>query len=579
MTPERWSAIREIFDAVVELPPEHRAKALEQGCGGDPALRAELEAILEHSERAPAFVDEPLFTGRKGAPAEDAGDALLGRRIGAYLVESTIASGGMGTVYRGSRADQQFYKQVALKVVKRGMDSGEIVRRFSTERQILANLNHPNIVALLDAGVLEDGRPYLVMELVDGTPIDRYCRAHRLSVTARIELVLRVCAAVHHAHQHLLVHRDLKPGNILVTPEGVPKLLDFGIAKLLRPDDGDGTQTRPGWLPMTPRYASPEQLQGGPVTTATDIFALGVILHELLAGPPLEKAGEPSDGAGATWGAPPRAAPSAAVTPEAAAEAGSTEARMRRRMKGDLDAIVQKALHQDPRRRYASAEQLSDELGRHLAGLPVRAREGTWSYRASRFLRRNAWAVAAGAAVFASLSVAALATWRGMIRAEESERLAWRAHTQAVQAAAFNHDLLATIDADTLRDNRAILAQLERTARRVDTDLADLPEAQGRMRYTLAHTFARLERWEEAETHARAAASLAKSTRGFGAADQGAYLHLLGEVLLAREDPGAIAVFEQALGVRIRHHGADHPRTAETRDSLANARSRLAQPR
>jgi eukaryotic-like serine/threonine-protein kinase len=529
MTPERWSAIRAIFDAVVALDPDQRPKALEQGCAGDASLRAEVESILEHSARAPSFVDRPLLADGPPGTEVDGDDALVGQRAGAYVIVSLIASGGMGAVYRASRADDHYHKEVALKVVKRGMDSGEIVGRFRTERQILASLDHPHIVSLLDAGALEDGRPYLVMELVEGTPIDRYCEEHSAPTRARVALIRDVCAAVHHAHQRLLVHRDLKPGNILVTPGGAPKLLDFGIAKLLGPGDGDDTRTRPGWLPMTPRYASPEQLSGGPITTATDVFSLGVILRELLAG-----------------------------------------------SRGDLEAITEKALDPDPLRRYGSAEQLSDDLGRYLAGLPLHAREGSRLHRAARFLRRNAWAVAAAGVVFVSLVVAATATWRGMVRARASERIAWRAHTQAVQAAALNHELLATIDADTLRGNRALLAQLEETSRRVDADLADLPEAQGRMRNTLAHTFVRLERWEEAEIHARRAASLAQTTRGFSKADQGAYLHLLGTILLARNDTEAIPTLEKALDIRARHHGKDHPRTVESREALADARSRLA---
>jgi eukaryotic-like serine/threonine-protein kinase len=279
MNPERWKLVKHLLDEVIALPAAERASHLERACNGDSDLKGEVESLLaSHEQAGTGFLKTPAIDLHAGfAPAP----TRVGRRIGAYDILEEIGHGGMGEVYRAVRADGQFTKEVAVKLVRGGFDTAFVIERFRHERQILAGLDHPNIARLLDGGTTEDGIPYLVMELVRGTPIDRYCEQHQLPINKRLELFRDVCAAVHYAHQRLVIHRDIKPGNILVTEEGVPKLLDFGIAKILDPSS-TGETTMAG--PMTPEYASPEQIRGEPITTATDVYSLGVVLYQLLTG-------------------------------------------------------------------------------------------------------------------------------------------------------------------------------------------------------------------------------------------------------------------------------------------------------
>jgi len=277
---ERWRTIREILDGAIGLPADKRPEYLDRKCAGDVELRAEVESLLSSHERAgDDFLCSPAvdLTSLVGGGESN----YIGRRIGVYKIIEEIGHGGMGEVYRASRVDGQYEKQVAIKLVRVGLDSPLVVERFRLERQILASLDHPNIARLYDGGATEDGIPYLVMELIEGTPIDLYCDEHDLDITQRLDLFLQVCSAVQYAHQRLVIHRDLKPSNILVTAEGVPKLLDFGIAKILDPTVAPEVTLL---HPMTPEYASPEQIRGESITTATDVYSLGVILYKLLSG-------------------------------------------------------------------------------------------------------------------------------------------------------------------------------------------------------------------------------------------------------------------------------------------------------
>lgn len=382
-----WRRIQTLFDAAVDVDPAERVAWLEQECADDGDLLSEVRALLECDERTSRFLQPPMTPAEDEAqPLDDDHDPQLGRRVGAYELTRVIATGGMGTVYLAARADQHFDKQVAVKLIRPGMDTADIVRRFRNERQFLAGLEHPNIARLIDGGVTEhDGRPYLVMEYVEGTPLDRYCDDHRLSITDRLELFGAVCDAVQHAHHNLIVHRDLKPRNILVTADGIVKLLDFGIAKVLdvqSATDADDATTIAG-RPMTPRFASPEQILGEPITTASDVYSLGVILYELLTGHrPYQL--DTDSRAAIEWAArddePTR--PSASVsrtqtlpsvdgatdtriTPEAVSAARRTHLRqLKRDLRGDLDTIVLMALRKEPPRRYASVEQFGDDIAR-----------------------------------------------------------------------------------------------------------------------------------------------------------------------------------------------------------------------
>jgi len=324
----------------------------------------------------------------------DKPDLMLNRRIGHYRLTERIGEGGMGVVYLAEREDE-FRQRVAIKLVRCAAESPEIVARLRAERQTLAAVSHPNIVALLDGGATEDGMPYLVMEYIEGAPIDEYCLAHSLDLAARLRLFLRVCAAVEYAHRHLIVHCDLKPSNILVTADGTPKLLDFGIAKLLAPQPGSGAyMTMGAQRPFTPQYASPEQFLGKPVTTAADVYALGAILFQLLTGHGPYRFQTHSDAemiSAVCVQEPQRPSTSLETAPEA------------RRLEGDLDAIILKALRKEPQNRYSSVEQLAEDIRRHLDGRPVTARKGTFRYRASKFIRRHRVTVAAAVVVALAL--------------------------------------------------------------------------------------------------------------------------------------------------------------------------------
>lgn len=380
-----------------------------------------------------SFPSDPHTTVGAGR-VSDVGSA---GRLGPYRLIREIGHGGMGTVYLGVRDDDAFQKRVAIKVLKRGMDTESIVRRFRHERQILASLDHPFIAGLLDGGTTPDGRPYFAMEYVEGQSIVEYCDAHRLDTAARIDLIRKVCSAVQYAHQNLIVHRDIKPANVLVTSDGTPKLLDFGIAKLLNPELVGQTlaPTIPGLQLMTPEYASPEQVRGEAVTTASDIYSLGVLLYEVLTGrlPYRITSRVPADIVRVVCESEP-IRPSTAVTKldeaPAAPDSGdrpssgsvsSGSARtarpstidvalLRRQLAGDLDNIILKALSKEPRRRYDSADQFAEDLRRHRAGLPVIARKDTWSYRTGKFVRRNRAAVLAGSLTFLALVAGIIGT-------------------------------------------------------------------------------------------------------------------------------------------------------------------------
>ena len=410
MTPERWRPIKQIFQTAFELTPEERSTYVQQACGGDGELRLEVESLLLSVE-AEEFLSGAAAEYVPEALAEEAWDRNLGRRIGAYQIVRQIGEGGMGAVYLAERAGE-FQQQAALKLLRAGMDSRGIVTRFRHERQILAGLDHPNIARLLEGGTTEEGRPYFVMEYVEGEPIDVYAAKRGLGIEERLRLFQQVCAAVQYAHQNLVVHRDIKPGNILVTgpsgQPGTPKLLDFGIAKLLSSDVPRETVglTQAGLRLMTPEYASPEQVRGEPITTATDVYSLGAVLYQLLAGqmPHDFPSGSPAEMERVICETDPRPPSQVAGEPVA------------RKLRGDLDTIVLKALQRDPRRRYGSAEQLSADIQRHLDGMPIQARPQTLVYRAGRFVRRNRVPVAAAALVMVSLAAGmAVAAWQARI--------------------------------------------------------------------------------------------------------------------------------------------------------------------
>jgi serine/threonine protein kinase len=466
LTPERWAQIRQIFDGALERSEVDRAAYLRVVCARDDELRREVETLLASHDSAGDFLNKPAAslagtTQTLVSSGIDLQEYPPGHRVGAYELQRCIGRGGMGSVWLATRSDNEFKKQVAIKLVKRGMDTQEILRRFRLERQVLASLTHPNIAALIDGGSTPDGLPYLVMEYVEGIRIDRYCEQHKSTITERLKLFGDVCAAVQYAHSNLVVHRDLKAGNILVTAEGVPKLLDFGIAKLIRTefDTLAAAETRPELRPMTLDYASPEQVRGEAISTATDVYSLGVLLYKLLT----EKS---PYGLAARSDTSLRKAiceqeplkPSAvvltdekAVIPDATQKIDLTQEetrekarrRLQKKLAGDLDMIVLMALRKEPLRRYASVEQFSEDTRRYLAGRPVIARSDTFGYRAARFIRRNAVAVAAASIAAMTLFGATLFELRSASRAGQQDAIA--------------EARLKVVEAESLRQQRELI--------------------------------------------------------------------------------------------------------------------------
>jgi serine/threonine protein kinase len=421
MTPERWQQVKAALVVALELTPANRAAYLDQACAGDPPLREELDRLLRADELAgAAFLARPAMLPDPSERAQEEPDLWIGRRVGAYKIVEAIGVGGMGEVYRAVRDDDQYRGDVAIKFVR--ADSSVIISRFKTERQILADLDHPNIARLLDAGTTVDGAPYFVMELVDGQPIDEYCAARHLSTRERLNLFLPVCSAVKSAHQRLIVHRDIKPTNILVTADGLPKLLDFGIAKIVQPEGvaRDHEPTASAYRFLTPRYASPEQIKDEPITTATDVYSLGVVLYELLTGqsPYRVSTRTPHEIARAICESEPER-PSTAVrrgqsvtVPAQRSRPEGTPEKRAKRLVGDVDNIILMALRKEPARRYESVEQFAEDIRRHLANLPVFARRDTVTYRTSRFILRHKGGVAAALAVAATLVAGTALTLR-----------------------------------------------------------------------------------------------------------------------------------------------------------------------
>jgi serine/threonine protein kinase/tetratricopeptide (TPR) repeat protein len=491
----RWQQIQSLFEQLVDMEGAERTKHLDKSCGDDSDLRMSVQSLLTLD----AAGEDPLLNA-VGAAAEslldDHRDRLIGTRVGPYRIVSILGHGGMSTVYRGERDDSQYHQTVAIKVLQHASVHPRLRSRLHSERHILATLDNPSIARLIDSGDLEDGTPYLVMEFVDGEPIDVYCDTRTLFIRERIELFIAVCGAVHYAHRNLVVHRDIKASNIFVTEEGAPKLLDFGIAKLLAPESLSHTLpvTRLQERILTPENAAPEQVLGRPITTATDTYSLGVLLYLLLTGRSpyrllsysqlqLERAICMDD--------PTR--PSQMVVSKLKGESdadrsrisdrrGLSPQRLRTRLSGDLDAIVAMAMRKEPDRRYTSVEALAEDLRRHLSGQPVRARQGDWRYNSAKFLRRNLLPVVATVSLFIGLvTIAGVTLWQnhriGIARdatAQERDR--------AQQVSAFMVDVFSRADPfnaqgrqDTAKD---LLAQ---GAEKIKANLNLQPEVRAQL--------------------------------------------------------------------------------------------------
>ncbi len=637
----QWPQIKALFDAAVQQAADGRATFLDQACGHNPDLRREIESLLAAHERAAGFIETPALTLCTTGTRGD----LAGRRIGPYELISVIARGGMGVVYLAARADDEYQQRVAIKVIRetaRDLDVRsrvDLLRRFRQERQTLAGLDHANIARLLDGGTTEDGRPYLVMEYIEGERLDVYCNRHGLSLSQRLQLFRTVCAAVSYAHQKLVIHRDLKPSNVLVTgagADGVPKLLDFGLSKLL--DAGDaGDATLSDWRPMTPAYASPEQIRGQPLTTASDVYSLGVILFELLTGKrPYRVSGssahewaqaiceqEPDrpssvvtrrhaerdvwhaqaqrghDG-GRAWPRWRLAMPLAVATDCAqrlrsapsTTSTGIHPERLRRKLSGDLDTIILKALRKEPQRRYASVEQFSEDIGRHLEGRPVVARGDTWVYRTTKFATRHRAGVAAALLVALSLVGGIVATRRqariaderrqaaenNLRRAEVAEQQAAAEAQSASEVAEFLVGIFGVADPFETAAGRS-KAGIDVTAgdilrggaEQISRELADEPLIRARLMDAIGRVYKNLGANDEADRLLSEALQTRRETLGDEHADVAASLANLG---LLRIEQGEYAAAEpllvESLQLRRRLLGETDARVAASLSHLAS---------
>ncbi len=537
LTAERWRQVQDVLDRFDDLPPAEKPGLLDETRRDDPDLCDQVQAFLEYDDRLDHFLEKPLVP----LGSENIDDGVLVPRIGAYRLARELGEGGMGTVYLAHQ-EEPFKRRVALKLIRPEILHPDTVRRFAEEQQILAGIRHPNVAQLYDGGTTLDGRPYFVMEYVEGKPIGEYCDEQRLTTRQRLELFLQVCSAVHLAHQKLrVVHRDLKPGNILVTGEGIPKLLDFGIAKPLDVErssgavgeslDTVGEDSRPLASGLTPFYSSPEQLAGQPLTTASDIYSLGVLLYQLLTGRlPYRLESSELEAIRAVIERQQPEAPSVAVlrvesnaesvaarlTPEEISRVrDGSPRRLRRRLAGDLDAIVLKAMARRPEDRFASVDQLAADIRRHLTGMPVEARKPTLAHRAGKFVRRH-WLPVAAAAVL---------VFQGGV-------MVWDQAQEIKQSRRVSESLLGLLKAlqPATPDQRVELEEaLNRAARIVSDPLfADHPLDQALLMDSLGRGYTALGRYERAS-----------------------------------------ALLERALEVRLENLGEDHVLVAESLHNLA----------
>jgi len=522
LTPARWARVERLFEEAAELPAGERERLLARACADDPELRAYIGSLLESDVARDTLIEDSIRDVLASAQDVADGEGVVGERIGNYRIVRPIGSGGMGVVYLAARDDDQFEHEVAIKVVRQRLLDPDVEARLKSERQILANLDHPNIARLFDGGTLADGTPYLVMEYIDGLPIDEYCDRHRLDLDARVTLFRTVCAAIHHAHQNLVVHRDIKPTNILVTDDGVPKLLDFGIARLLDAEGGAASAlTRAGAVVLTPENAAPEQVRGEILTTAVDTYALGVLLYRLLAGcPPYRvSSARPTDIPRIiceTEPPPPSRTVARADTGDgwpvsvsaAAAARATIPARLKRQLEGDLDNIVLYALRKEPARRYRTVNEFAEDLKRYQARHPVLARPDTWTYRSSRFLRRHAAGVSMSAAMVALLVAFAVAT------VVQNRRIAEERDT-AQQVSAFLEDIFVESDPGNARGANITAREiLERGAERIASELDGRPGIQATLMGTIGRVYLSLGEFEPSVGMLERALGMARARHG-----------------------------------------------------------------
>lgn len=566
----RWQRADELLDRALDLPEAERRGFLAEACGQDSDLLERVARLLAHAERGDEWLSPggALEDGLAGglldtveSPPEPQSD-LTGATVGRYRLVREIGRGGMAVVYLAERADGAFEQQVALKLIRRGIDTDDVVQRFQRERQILARIHHPNIGRLLDGGSTDDGRPYLVMELIDGEPIDRYCERCGLSVFERLELFVRVGEAVAFAHRNLVVHRDIKPSNILVTAGGEVKLLDFGIARLLQPGHADPHLTATQQRLLTPAFASPEQIRGEPVTTATDVYQLGVLLYLLLAGrhPCAVDSSDMARLADVICHEAP-SPPSVAVAFPA----------LRRQLAGDLDNIVHAAMRKEPERRYSSVDHFLDDVRAHMERRPVSARPDTWTYRITKLVGRHRVAATfATAAIGAVIVFAAAMAVQASRIASERDRANQEAAT-AQRVSEFLVRLFEVSDPGEARGNSITAREiLDAGAQRIRDDLTNHPAVRARLMDTMGRVYQNLGLYRDARPLLDAALELRERE---GAGDEAAVAQSLGNLAWLLEQQGEYRAAEpharRALEIHRRLNEEPHPLIAGSLNNLA----------
>ncbi len=566
MTPDRWKKIEDIFNHAVELPLNERPTFLQGICGNDKELLLEIESLLHQDEETGAMLKTIISKAADSLSQKDID--LSGKRIGPYRITGLIGQGGMAEVYKAVRDDDQYQKQVAIKII--GHDRGSfLIGRFWHERQILATLEHSNIARFLEGGTTDEGIPYLVMEFIEGDPITTYCDKYNLTIRQRLELFRSVCNAVQYAHRNLVIHRDLKPSNILVTDEGVTKLLDFGIAKLLNPDLAveypNATVT--SYRMMTPEYASPEQVRGEQVTTATDVYSLGAVLYELLTKErpyhfdtrsffEIERViceKEPE-------------LPSSVVVridPADSAVRKDTKKRLSREFSPELDSIVLKAMEKDSQLRYSTVAQFSDDINRYLDGLPILARTSTFSYRALKFARRHRTAVA-----LAALFVIVLAGFATVMTIQAS-RIA-KERDRANKVTDFLVNLFEVSNPSESKGNSVTARELlNESTKKIERDLRDQPEVQAALMDTMGRVYRNLGLYNTSVPLLEKALKIRKQTFGEESTEVASTMNILAEALYnAGKYDEAEPLVRKALSIRRKLLGNGHPDVADSLNSL-----------
>lgn len=541
MSAENYQKEKRLFHEAFALSPLERNEFLSANCP-EKDLRDAVEKLLSAHDEAKEFIEMPAVAFASDIFAED----WQNRRVGNYRIEGQLGRGGMGVVFLASRADDEFRHKVALKIVQSALNTKEIRRRFRRERQILAGLDHPNVAHLLDGGTTDDGLPFFVMEFIGGLPITEYCAAHNLEENRKLEIFRLVCAAVEYAHRHLVIHRDIKPSNILVTEDGVPKLLDFGIAKLLSTDECQ-TRTITVLGAMTPEYASPEQIKGEKVSTSTDIYSLGVVLAELVNSPSSFVL---------------RPSPNQESTSQFTNDKG-------RRTKDDLRAILQTAMRYEAELRYKSVEQFSEDIRRYLDGLPVLAQTDSFAYRASKFIKRNKVAVTAGAGILAAITAGVFSTIRqSRIAAHERDKAELEAK-KAEKINRFLQEMLNSADPRAKGKDVKVAEVLNFAAQRIETDLTEQPEIAADLQTTIGLTYLSLGLFEKSEKHLQKALQIRLQLFGRESEEIAMSLNNLGKLLQAK---GKIAkaepLFRESLSTIRRLRGNQDLSVAEILHNL-----------